>query len=91
MNSKQLRFHGAHPFKHAKWPPSDLTPWTLTLITLLFGDLFEIFLGAIDSHRSSCNNVQQLLDHHPDTGQDADISDLSEPQYANVGPNAGNR
>ena len=57
----------------------------------LFGNLFEIFLGAIDSHRSSCNNVQQLLDHHPDTGQDADISDLSEPQYANVGPNAGNR
>ena len=50
-----------------------------------------MFLGAIDSHRSSCNNVQQLLDHHPDTGQDADISDLSEPQYANVGPNAGNR
>jgi len=46
--------------------------------------------GAIDSHRSSCNNVQQLLDHRPDTGQDADISDLSEPQYANVGPNAGN-
>ena len=51
----------------------------------------KYFLGAIDSHRSSCNNVQQLLDHHPDTGQDADISDLSEPQYANVGPNAGNR
>ena len=63
----------------------------LIFITLLFGNLFEIFLGAIDSHRSSCNNVQQLLDHHPDTGQDADISDLSEPQYANVGPNAGNR
>ena len=60
-------------------------------VTHLFGNLFEIFLGAIDSHRSSCNNVQQLLDHHPDTGQDADISDLSEPQYANVGPNAGNR
>ena len=19
-------------FKHAKWPPSDLTPWTLTLV-----------------------------------------------------------
>ena len=46
--------------------------------------------GAIDSHRSSCNNVQQLLDHHPDTGQDADESELSEPQYANVGPNATN-
>jgi len=45
--------------------------------------------GAIDSHRSSCNNVQQLLEH-PDAGQDADESELSEPQYANVGPNAAN-
>ena len=44
--------------------------------------------GAIDSHRSSCNNV--LLDDADQTGQDADESELSEPQYANVGPNAGN-
>ena len=44
--------------------------------------------GAIDSHRSSCNDI---LDAHEQTaGQDADESELSEPQYANVGPNAGN-
>ena len=28
-----IKFNPRH--KHAKWPPSDLTPWTLTLVTIL--------------------------------------------------------
>ena len=28
---KVFKFHCVRPNKHAKWPPSDLTPWTLTL------------------------------------------------------------
>ena len=42
LNSKQLRFHGAHPNKHAKWPPSDLTPWTLALVIGLPINIYSV-------------------------------------------------
>ena len=47
--------HSSYQHKHAKWPPIDLTPWTLTLFEVL-----KILMIGFFKHVQTCFKVLEL-------------------------------